>query len=43
MLWPASIDPQRPAPRGEAVTTCAGHTGFLILSTMNPEHQWWRS
>lgn len=42
MLWPASIDPQRPAPRGEAATTCAGRPSSLTLSTTNHEHQRWR-
>jgi hypothetical protein len=36
MLWHASSTPQRPAPLGEAVMTCAGHPGFH-------EHQRWRS
>jgi hypothetical protein len=43
MLWPASIDLQRPAPRCAAVTTCAGQSGFPVRSTMNHEYQRWRS
>jgi hypothetical protein len=42
MFWHASITSQRPAPRGEAVMTCAGRSSFLTLSTMNHEHQRWR-
>ncbi len=42
MLWRTSIDPQWHAPRGGAVTTCAGKSGFLTRSTMNHEHQRWR-
>jgi hypothetical protein len=42
MLWPASIDRQRPAPCGEAITTCAGRAGFLIRSSMKHEYQRWR-
>jgi hypothetical protein len=43
MLWPASLDPQRPSPRGEAVATCAGRSGFPAPSTTDHEHRWWRS
>jgi hypothetical protein len=43
MLWHASITPQRLAPRGEAVMTCAGEPGFLDRSTTNQQHQRWRS
>jgi hypothetical protein len=42
MLWPASIESQRPAPRGEAVMTCAGRPDFLSGSAMNHEYQRWR-
>ncbi len=43
MLWHASITAQRPAPRGEAVMTCAGQSDFLDRSYTNQEHQRWRS
>lgn len=42
MLWPASIDRQRLAPRGEAVTTCAGQSGCPAGSMMNHEYERWR-
>jgi len=42
MFWHASITSQRPAPRGEAVMTCAGQPSFLDRSS-NHEHQRWRS
>ncbi len=41
MLWPASIDSQRPAPRREAATTCAGRSSSLT-HTINHKHQRWR-
>jgi hypothetical protein len=43
MLWPASIDLQRPTPRSAAVATSAGQSGFLVRSTMNHEYRRWRS
>jgi hypothetical protein len=43
MLWHASIAPQRFAPRGEVVMTCAGRPGFPAGSEQKHDLGRWRS
>lgn len=43
MLWHTSISPQRLAPRGEVVMTCAGRPGYLASNETNHRLGRWRS